>query len=315
MDIKVVAPDEAATAIRSGNWRGQGRIGGCLDLSNFAGIALPNGLHCHDLNLRNAAVTRLPDDLRIDSRLVLDECSALADLPNGLAAGSISARNCTSLRALPEGITTWFLDLTGATLFETWPKHGIIQNGSLILRGCTRVKSLPDWVERLAQLDVSGCVSLNALPDNLKVTSWIDLAGTGITRLPAGLRDVSLRWRGVSINERIAFHPNQLSAREVLEEPNTERRRVMIERMGYLRFSQESGARVIDRDTDPGGERQLLAIEIRGDETIVGLLCHCPSTRRQYFLRVPPSTRTCRQAAAWMAGFEDESLYHPKIET
>ena len=77
----------------------------------------------------------------------------------------------------------------------------------------------------------------------------------------------------------------------------------------------EAGARTLDRDTDAGGPRQLLHIAIPEDEDLVGLNCFCPSTGRQYLLRVPPSLTTCHQAAAWLAGFDDPDRYHPDIET
>jgi hypothetical protein len=89
----------------------------------------------------------------------------------------------------------------------------------------------------------------------------------------------------------------------------------MMERMGYLKFAQEAQARLLDEDRDRGGTRQLLRIELQADEPLVGLACFCPSTGRQYFLRVPPKMNTCHQAAAWMAGFDDPALYHPEIET
>jgi hypothetical protein len=41
----------------------------------------------------------------------------------------------------------------------------------------------------------------------------------------------------------------------------------------------------------------------------------CPSTGRRYALRVPPTMRSCRQAAAWTAGFDNPDLYRPLIET
>lgn len=41
----------------------------------------------------------------------------------------------------------------------------------------------------------------------------------------------------------------------------------------------------------------------------------CPSTGRRYLIRVPPNTRTCHQAAAWIAGFDDPRKYNPIIET
>jgi hypothetical protein len=129
------------------------------------------------------------------------------------------------------------------------------------------------------------------------------------------LQGAALRWRGVRVEERVAFHPERLTAKEVLEESNAELRRVMIERMGYLRFTQEAGAKVLDQDQDAGGVRQLLSISLPTDEPLVGISCFCPSTQRQYFLRVPPKMKTCHQAAAWMAGFDDPSLYRPLIET
>jgi|GEM_PF-5634718 len=50
-------------------------------------------------------------------------------------------------------------------------------------------------------------------------------------------------------------------------------------------------------------------------EHLVGLNCRCPSTGREYLLRVPPMTKTCHEAAAWIAGFDDPRDYHPDQET
>jgi hypothetical protein len=219
------------------------------------------------------------------------------------------------LVALPEELSTWFLDLTGCARFETWPQHGTIHHGSLILRGCIGIKTLPGWIGRLAQLNLADCAQLRTIPEGITVTSWVDIGGTSITNLPPGMAGAALRWRGVRVNTRIAFHPEQLTAKEALAERNAEVRRVMIERMGYLRFAQEAKAKVLDNDQDVGGPRQLLSIDLKEDEPLVGLSCQCPSTGRQYFLRVPPRMKTCHQAAAWMAGYDDPSLYRPTIET
>lgn len=311
----VLSPNEAADAIRSGRMHGPARISGRLDLTKFEQDRLPAGLHCYELDARGSQLTSLPADLRIDGRLVLDDSPVLAALPEGLRAGSISLRNCPSLRALPENLSTWFLDMTGCTGFEAWPRMGTIHNGSLILRNCVGLRGLPGWIGRLSHLDVAGCMQLREIPDGIAVSSWVDLGGTGITGLPPSLRGASLRWRGVRIDQRIAFQPEQLTAQEALAEKNAELRRVMIERMGYLRFATEAKARILDEDTDVGGTRQLLSIDLRQDEPLVGLSCHCPSTGRQYFLRVPPKMQTCQQAAAWIAGFDDPSLYRPHLET
>ena len=311
----VLAPQEAARRIRSGQGSEPIQVAGRLDLSEFPGSQLPAGLHCYELDARGAKLTSLPADLRVDGRLVLDNCLHLESLPKGLTAGSISLRNCPELTALPENLDTWFLDLAGCTQFVDWPARGNIHNGALVLRHCVRLQALPPWIGRLSQLDLAGCVGLREIPDGLSVTSWVDVGGTGITRLPPSLCGAPLRWRGVRVNERIAFHPEELTARETLAETNAEVRRVMMERMGYLKFAQEAQARLLDEDRDRGGTRQLLRIELQADEPLVGLACFCPSTGRQYFLRVPPKMNTCHQAAAWMAGFDDPALYHPEIET
>lgn len=311
----LLSPQDAAHAIRSGRLLGPARVWGRLELTEFEGKTLPRGLHCYELDASGSKLACLPDDIQIQSRLVLNNCMELAELPEGLSTGSISLRNCPSLRALPENIKTWFVDMTACMGFDTWPAHGTIQNGSLILRGCVGVRSLPTWIGRLSHLDLAGCTQLAEIPDGISVSSWVDIGGTRITGLPSTLQGASLRWRGVRIDERIAFQPEQLTAAETLAEKNAERRRVMIERMGYARFAKEAGAKALDEDTDAGGARQLLFIDLRQDEPLVGLWCRCPSTGRQYFLRVPPKMKTCHEAAAWVAGFDDPKLYRPKIET
>src|SRR5262249_37642914 len=144
---------------------------------------------------------------------------------------------------------------------------------SLILRDCTAVRSLPSWIGRLAQLNLAGCTLLREIPNGISVSSWSDVGATGITSLPPSLQGAGLRWRGVRVNERIAFHPEQLTARDALAEKNAEVRRVMIERMGYLRFAQEAKAKILDQDQDRGGPRQLLHINLNEDEPLVGLSC------------------------------------------
>jgi hypothetical protein len=311
----MVTAEQAGEAIRAGRQLGPVRLPGRLDLTKFDGKHLPSGLHCYELDASGSHLTCLPQDIRVDGRLVLDNCMALTVLPEGLTTGSISLRNCPLLQALPENLSTWFLDLTGCQQFATWPRHGTIHHGALILRDCVGIKSLPAWLGRLGQLDVAGCVQLRDISEGVSISGWLDVGGTGISSLPPSLQEAALRWRGVRINKRIAFRPEELTAKEALSERNAEVRRVMIERMGYLRFAKEARAKVLDEDRDGGGLRQLLSINLQEDEPLVGLACHCPSTRRQYFLRVPPTMKTCHQAAAWMAGFDDPALYRPQIET
>jgi hypothetical protein len=287
-----------------------------LTLRGSTGLAeLPRGLRCYELDARQTLLRRLPEDIQVEYRLDLEGCSALEVLPEGLKVGSLVLRDCTALTALPERLDVYFLDLTGCSQLVRWPRSGVLRIGRLLARGCTRLASLPRWLTNLSQLDVGGCVNLTDLPPSLRVSSWIDLAHTGITWLPAAARGAQIRWRGVPIDERIAFHPETITGQEVLQEANAERRRVLLERMGYEAFLRQVRAHELDRDRDAGGDRRLLRVPLDGDEPLVCLAVICPSTARQYLLRVPPSMRSCRQAAAWIAGFDNPDDYRPILES
>ncbi len=283
---------------------------GCTGLTH-----LPRGLHCYELDLRGTALTSLPADLRVEYKLNLQDCNNLQALPAGLTVGTLILRGCTALTALPRGLEVCFLDLQDCVQLHDWPDQARVQMGRLNVAGCIRLRALPRTLQNLSQLNVSGCTNLRELPAGLRVSSWIDLAHSGITALPESLRGVRLCWRGVLINERIAFHPETITVEEILHEPNAEVRRVLLERVGFEWFVLRAGAEVLDTDHDAGGERRLLRISLAGDEDLVCVAVFCPSTGRQYVLRVPPHMRTCRQAVAWTAGFDNADLYQPLAET
>jgi hypothetical protein len=56
-------------------------------------------------------------------------------------------------------------------------------------------------------------------------------------------------------------------------------------------------------------------VTLTDDEPIVVVSVHCPSTGRQYLVRVPRDTRTGRAAVAWTAGFDNPDDYAPVEET
>lgn len=290
-----------------------------LDLSGCSELEeLPRGLRCFELNLSGTKIRTLPADLAVESILRLSGCEELTELPKGLRVGTLDLRGCRSLAALPEKLDVWFLDMTGCWNFRTWPKAAKIRSGRLTLRGCTALASLPAYLGPLATLNVRDCPNLRSLPDSLRISGWIDVAQSGLAGLdtmPPALRGVALRWQGVAVEERIVFRPQTIRVAEILAETNAERRRVLLDRFGVSRFIAESKAEVLDSDADRGGPRRLLRLPLENDEPIVTLNCLCPSTGREYFLRVPPQMESCQQAAAWMAGFDDPKEYQPIVET
>lgn len=267
------------------------------------------------LDLSGIGVEELPEGLRVQFALNLSGCKRLRRLPDGLQAGTLDISGCTRLEGLPEGLTVSFLDMSNCPQIESWPRRAEVAAGRLRARDCLGITHLPDWLGPLSQLDLAGCSMLHSLPEGLHVSSWIDLADTGIRSLPASLQGVGLRWRGVMVDDRIAFRPESISAAEVLGEVNAELRRVKMERMGFERFIDDADPEMLDHDTDAGGPRTLYRVRLDGDEPLVCVSVLCPSTGRRYLLRVPPYITTCRQAVAWTAGFKNPDDYAPLRET
>lgn len=282
----------------------------CLSLHE-----LPRGLRCYELSARGSGLRSLPEDIQVTYRIDLSDCQHLEELPAGLKVGVLIVQGCTSLEALPEASDIFFLDMTRCVGISRFPQRGRERMGRLVARECAGLRELPNWLLGVGHLDVSGCRMLQALPEHLQISGWLDLADSSITELPESMRGVTLRWHSVLVNERIVFRPQEIQADEVLKEKNVERRRVLLERMGHERFIEQVQPEMLNTDSDPGGARRLLRIEMGDDEPLYLLAVQCPSTGRQYTLRVPPTMKTCRQAAAWIAGFDDPDDYQPIAES
>lgn len=311
-----MSADEAATRILNKDAPHGLHIHGTLDISEKQQeIHLPDGLRCYELDLHQSAVTHLPDDLRVDYRLNLEGCTKLESVPDGLKTGTLILTGCTGLSKLPEELDLCFLDVSDCPQLVDWPKKGKVRFGRLTARNCTGFTELPAWLTRISQLDVSGCASLKSLPEGLQITSWVDITNTSVSDLPESIDETQLRWRGIPVTKRIAFHPEEITSQEILSEPNAEFRRVMLERVGFDHFFESVEAEVLDSDRDPGGPRKLLKVPMVDDEDLVCVSVHCPSTARRYIVRVPPDMKTCAQAIAWTAGFDNPDDYQPVAET
>lgn len=288
-----------------------------LTVSNCKQLtSLPeDGLSCYELEAKETPIRTLPANLRVEYRLDLENCTELTHLPANLTIGSLMLRGCTGLTSLPEGLKVYFLNISGCISLRDWPSAGQIQYGQLVARNCPNLRTLPSWLTNLALLDLRGCSGLTDLPENLQISSRIDLADTQLKHLPPSLAGADLLWRGILVEERIVFQPETITTDEILNERNAEKRRVLLERMGYEKFMQTASAEILDNDTDPGGPRQLLRVPLLNDEPLVCISVRCPSTAHHYIIRVPPHMQNCHQAAAWIAGFDNPNNYHPIKET
>lgn len=120
---------------------------------------------------------------------------------------------------------------------------------------------------------------------------------------------------GVEVPPHVATNPALITAHEIERERNVEVRRVMIERYGMSRYLADCGARCIQRDQYGG----LYEKRLKGEEAIrfVAVKNSTPEpdgSIKDYFLRVPPDTRTAKAGVAWTFAVEPTD-YSPVVET
>jgi hypothetical protein len=122
-------------------------------------------------------------------------------------------------------------------------------------------------------------------------------------------------WHGVRVPALVIEHPEQITVAMIEAEANAEVRRVMVERYGLARYILDSGAQKMQED-DFG---VLYRKEQKSDEPIlmvkvVNSTPELDGSYKDYFLRVPPDTKTARGAVAWTFGMEERD-YAPVAQT
>ena len=124
-------------------------------------------------------------------------------------------------------------------------------------------------------------------------------------------------WEGLHIPRRIAAKNSERARLQVLvRTPNLERRRLLLDRIGYERFLDITDAKLVQQDDY--GKLWRTALSVDGEQlTVVEVVNSTPEpdgSHRRYFLRVPPDC-TAREAVAWTFGFDNADAYSPIIQT
>ena len=123
-------------------------------------------------------------------------------------------------------------------------------------------------------------------------------------------------WHGVQVDAQVVMHPDSITVASIDAERNIERRRVLIERFGEERLVREGGAKLADED-DTGRlwRREMPSSWPRDEDVVVVEVVNSTpepdGTRKTYFLRVPPTTRTAREAVAWTFGLPGATRSSP----
>ena len=106
-------------------------------------------------------------------------------------------------------------------------------------------------------------------------------------------------WHGTTVPQWLIDNPSSLTADRILTEPNAEVRRIMIGLFGLSNFIVASGAKKIHED-ECGVlyKKDLLNDEPLVMVKVINSTPETDGTRRSYFLRVPPTITTAREAVA-----------------
>jgi hypothetical protein len=113
-------------------------------------------------------------------------------------------------------------------------------------------------------------------------------------------------WRGIEVPDWIIEHPDRITPAVIEAEPNVELRRCMVERLGFEGLLRAFGSTLVAEDqygklwrANFEGRRRTF-LEVQNGTREPG------GSYRKYFLSVPPSMLSPRQAAAWTYGLSPE---------
>lgn len=125
-------------------------------------------------------------------------------------------------------------------------------------------------------------------------------------------------WEGLPVPKRAAAKQSERARLQVLVRTrNQELRRMLPERIGYERFLELAGARLVQQDDY--GKLWHTDLELEGEPVrtveVVNATPEEDGSYRRYFLRVPPTIRTARSASAWTFGYHDANEYALKKQT
>lgn len=129
-------------------------------------------------------------------------------------------------------------------------------------------------------------------------------------------------WKGIFLEPSLWNNKDTLRADEILNIPNAEVRRCMVELIGYENFIKRAKPTVLDRDEKTGAV--LYKVDMPDDDrneplVVIKVIDGTSLTdskgktyRKEYFLRVPPQMKTCSEAVAWT--FNMDQKEYQKIE-
>ena len=107
--------------------------------------------------------------------------------------------------------------------------------------------------------------------------------------------------------EKIIYHPESITVKDIREEYNSEIARMMVEKYGLEKYLMETGVEVLDVDTLTlkGSAVRTLVRDDKGFKWLIG---SDGSTERTYNMAVPEEVTTCRDAHNAICGFDETRM-------
>ncbi|HJZ29511.1 MAG TPA: hypothetical protein VKF35_00300 [Hyphomicrobiaceae bacterium] len=121
-------------------------------------------------------------------------------------------------------------------------------------------------------------------------------------------------WKGVLVPSWIIDRPERVNIRAIAANHDPQIRRCMIDIMTPQRFIAEGGAYRVSQDETGILWRQRWRWEAWAAVEVVNGTAEPDGTHKHYFLQVPPTVRSAREAVAWTYGLT-EQRYRPKMRT
>jgi hypothetical protein len=122
-------------------------------------------------------------------------------------------------------------------------------------------------------------------------------------------------WFGVTCPREIIEEPDKITITRIETEENAEIKRILIDRFGVQRYLTESNNAKVHEDEF--GTLYVKRVDASEPIAMVRVTNSTPEsdgTYKEYFLRVPPTVTTAREAVAWTFNLDSED-YNPGVET
>ena len=124
-------------------------------------------------------------------------------------------------------------------------------------------------------------------------------------------------YEGIMVPPSYVHRPESLKFEDIINHVNAEVRYVGMKIYGYDRLREEDKCTILDTDKETGAELLKFDVKLSEPVVIVRVINGSPEidgTYKNYFLHVPPTVTTCKDAIAWTFGKTAET-YNPAQET